>query len=102
MIGGYGGKDVTATSWNYDFHKETWLWDGAEWQQLFPENQPRAAYTLGTAYDTVKQALTVHVGDDLTCVSRGPKTLLLIGPTVPESQPVRGTPRSSNSKRPGR
>ena len=77
MIGGYGGKDVTDTSWNYDFHKETWLWNGEAWAQQFPENQPGPAYTVVAAYDDTKQALTVHVGDDLTCLSRGPKTYLL-------------------------
>jgi M6 family metalloprotease-like protein len=79
MVGGYGGKDVTDTTWNYDFHKETWLWDGQEWVQQFPENQPGPAYTLGAAYDDTKQALTVQLGDDLTCLSRGPKTFLLTG-----------------------
>lgn len=77
MIGGAGGKDVTATSWNYDFRRETWLWNGTAWTQQFPAVQPGPAYTIVVAYDDTKQALTVHVGDDLTCVSRGPKTYLL-------------------------
>jgi hypothetical protein len=77
MIGGAGGKDVTATTWNYDFRKETWMWNGKAWVQEFPENQPGPAYTVVAAYDDVKQAVTVHLGDDLTCLSRGPKTFLL-------------------------
>jgi len=80
MIGGYGGKDITDTTWNYDFRRETWLWNGATWTQQFPEIQPGPAYTVGVAYDDTRQALTVHLGDDLTCVSRGPKTLLLTRP----------------------
>jgi hypothetical protein len=77
MIGGAGGKDVTATTWNYDFDRETWMWNGAAWVQEFPQNQPGPAYTVVAAYDDTKQALTVHLGDDLTCISRGPKTFLL-------------------------
>jgi hypothetical protein len=79
MIGGAGGKDVTSNSWNYDFRRETWTWDGEEWAQQFPENQPGPAYTVGAAWDDTKGALTVHLGDDLTCASRGPKTFLLEG-----------------------
>jgi hypothetical protein len=81
MIGGYGGKDVTGTAWNYDFRRETWLWNGQTWTQQFPAIQPGPAYTVGASYDGTKQALTVHVGDDLTCVSRGPKTFILTGPS---------------------
>jgi hypothetical protein len=77
MIGGAGGKDVTDTTWNYDFRRETWMWNGSAWVQEFPAVQPGPAYTLGAAYDDTKQALTVQLGDDLTCLSRGPKTLLL-------------------------
>jgi len=80
MIGGAGGKDITDTTWNYDFRKETWTWDGAAWTQQFPENQPGAAYTISAAYDNTTQSLTVHLGDDLTCVSRGPKTFHLTTP----------------------
>lgn len=80
MAGGYGGKDLAANgTWNYDFHQETWLWNGAAWTQQFPENQPGPAYTLGAAWDESRQVLVVHVGDDLTCDSRGPKTFLLNG-----------------------
>jgi hypothetical protein len=82
MIGGTGGKDVTDTSWNYDFRRETWTWDGSEWTQQFPENQPGPAYTTAAAWDATRQALTVHLGDDLTCASRGPKTLRLRGSAV--------------------
>jgi len=79
MIGGTGGKDLSDTSWDYDFRKETWTWDGETWTQQFPENQPGAAYTLGAAYDDVRHVLTIQLGDDLTCVSRGPKTFHLSG-----------------------
>jgi hypothetical protein len=93
MIGGAGGKDVTDSSWNYDFHKETWAWTGEEWVQQFPENQPGAAYTIGAAWDDARGALTVHVGDDLTCASRGPKTYLLEGQTVAIPSVGRGVGR---------
>lgn len=82
MIGGAGGKDVGNGTWNYDFHKEIWTWNGDEWVEQFPEVQPGAAYTFAAAYDDTRQSLTVHVGDDLTCVSRGPKTYHLTGPVV--------------------
>jgi hypothetical protein len=79
MVGGTGGKDVTETSWNYDFRRETWVWKGSQWTEEFPDNQPGPAYTLGAVYDPVRQAVVVHVGDDLTCDSRGPKTFTLAG-----------------------
>ena len=86
MIGGAGGKDVTDTSWNYDFRNETWTWDGAAWTQQFPANQPGPAYTLGVSWDDTRQGLTVHLGDDLTCVTRGPMTFLLTG-SMADSRP---------------
>ncbi len=79
MIGGMGGKDVTTTSWNYDFRNEIWIWNGEAWVQQFPENQPGPAYTIGVAYDDIRQGLTVHLGDDLTCVTRGPMTFFVTG-----------------------
>jgi hypothetical protein len=102
MVGGAGGKDVTETSWNYDFRRETWSWDGSQWTQQFPDFQPGPAYTLGASYDSAAQRLIFHVGDDLTCDSRGPKTFALTGslnaqspqkfsPPLP-SQPVRQNP----------
>jgi M6 family metalloprotease-like protein len=91
MIGGAGAKAVTDTSWNYDFRRETWLWNGDAWMQQFPESQPGPAYTVAAAYDDRRRSLTVHVGDDLTCVSRGPKTFLLRGVASakpPVSRPI--------------
>jgi hypothetical protein len=86
MIGGAGGKDVDSTNgtWYYDFRRETWTWNGQAWTQQFPANQPGPAYSIGAAYDDTTQALTVHLGDDLTCISRGPKTFHL---TVPAAIP---------------
>jgi hypothetical protein len=94
MIGGAGAKDVTSTSWNYDFRREIWRWTGEVWVQQFPEDQPGPAYTIGAAYDDIRQGLSVHVGDDLTCASRGPKTLLLIAPSGPSFQGPRSPPAS--------
>jgi len=85
MVGGSGGKQITDTSWYYDFRRETWMWTGSAWVQQFPAIQPGPAYTTVAAYDDIKQALTVHVGDDLTCVSRGPKTFRLTGAAVASS-----------------
>jgi hypothetical protein len=86
MIGGAGGKDIAGSSWNYDFRRETWMWSGEAWVQQFPANQPGPAYTIGTAYDGTKQGLTVHLGDDLTCASRGPTTFLLTGTAAASPQ----------------
>ena len=83
MIGGAGAKDVSGTGWSYDFRREIWMWSGQQWVQQFPAEQPGPAYTLGAAYDDIQQGLSVHVGDDLTCASRGPKTLLLRAPNGP-------------------
>jgi len=82
MVGGVGGRGPDGTMVN-DTLRETWLWDGQAWTQQFPENQPGAAYTLGAAWDPNKQGLIVHLGDDLTCASRGPKTFLLRGSNGP-------------------
>ena len=89
MIGGAGGKDLTDTGWDYDFRREIWIWNGEVWVQQFPEDQPGPAYTIGAAYDDARQGLSVHVGDDLTCASRGPKTFLLKAPAAANS-PVLG------------
>ncbi|MBZ5580279.1 MAG: hypothetical protein LAP40_27290 [Acidobacteriia bacterium] len=106
LVGGYGGKDVTANGgWYYDFHNETWLWNGMTWVQQFPENQPGPTYTLAAAYDETRQALVVHGGDDLTCASRGPKTFFLTGnadPAAPALKPGSGTPGSRHWTRPNR
>lgn len=88
MIGGAGGKEVTATSWNYDFRREIWMWDGEKWVQQFPMGQPGPAYSVGAALDDTEQALTIHLGDDLMCASRGPKTFLLKGPAASSSVTV--------------
>jgi hypothetical protein len=85
MIGGMGGKDIAANgAWNYDYRDETWMWNGEAWVQQFPENQPGPAYTMGAAWDDSRQALIIHLGDDLTCLTRGPMTFLLkgLGPSV--------------------
>ncbi len=80
MVGGAGGKQVSGSSWNYDFRRETWMWNGQAWVQQFPAMQPGPAYTIGAAFDDTKQGLTVQLGDDLTCLSRGPKTFLFTAP----------------------
>ena len=78
MLGGVGGKGAAASFIN-DTLKEVWIWSGSAWVQQFPEVQPGPAYTLGAVWDDARQGLIVHEGDDLTCVSRGPKTFLLTG-----------------------
>ena len=72
----------------YGAPEETWLWNGGVWAQQFPDNQPGAAFTLGAVWDEVKQRLIVHLGDDLACVSRGPKTFLLTGSTAGAPLPL--------------
>jgi M6 family metalloprotease-like protein len=83
MVGGMGGKDVVGGTYTEDIHKEIWLWNGSAWVQQFPAIEPGPSYTLGAAWDDVQQGLTMHVGDDLTCLSRGPKTFLLTGTQAP-------------------
>jgi hypothetical protein len=92
MIGGMGGKDIAADgTWYYDYREETWTWNGEAWTQQFPANQPGAAYTMGAAWDQSRQALIIHLGDDLTCLTRGPMTFLLQGsaPSVATFGPPR-------------
>jgi len=79
MVGGYGGIFVGTTWTSLDYRKETWTWNGQTWTQQFPEIQPGPAFTTMAFWDDTQQALTVHLGDDLTCASRGPKDFLLTG-----------------------
>jgi M6 family metalloprotease-like protein len=79
MIGGTAARDISSTTYNQDLLRDTWMWTGDEWVQQFPENQPGPANSTVAAYDDTKQALTVQLGDDLTCLSRGPKTFVLQG-----------------------
>jgi M6 family metalloprotease-like protein len=90
MVGGMGGKLITGPySWYEDFRQDTWAWNGETWIQWFPETQPNPAYTAGAYYDNVRNAFTLHIGDSLTCVARGPKTFTLTG-TVTANTPTPG------------
>lgn len=86
MIGGQGAKDISVSppfTWDIDMHEETWTWDGTSWQQRFPNKSPEFSYAYGMIYDATLKTLVVHLGDDLHCATRGPKTYLLqIGPTA--------------------
>jgi hypothetical protein len=80
LIGGAGGKDMTDTPanyWVYDYREETWTWDGSNWTQRFPETAPEFSWTYGLVYDAVHQSFTAHLGDDLHCADRGPRSYVL-------------------------
>ena len=80
LIGGAGGKDMKDTPanyWVYDYREETWTWDGVNWTQRFPATSPEFSWTYGLVYDAVHQAFTAHLGDDLHCADRGPRSYVL-------------------------
>ena len=86
LVGGYGGKDVGTTppfAYVFDYREETWTWNGTAWTQQFPTNLLEFSYTYGMVYDAVHQAFYAHLGDDLHCIDRGPKTYALVpGPAA--------------------
>ena len=96
LVGGYGAKDVGSIppfSYVFDYREETWTWDGTTWTQQFPNQSPPFSYTYGMLYDAVHQAFYVHLGDDLHCADRGPKTYVLTpGPAAMIQGPVQPEP----------
>lgn len=80
LIGGYGAKDISTTapfSYVFDYREETWIWDGSSWSQRFPDQSPEFSYTYGMVYDSVHQGFFAHLGDNLHCADRGPRTYAL-------------------------
>jgi M6 family metalloprotease-like protein len=80
MVGGAGGKDVASTApftWVNDYREETWTWNGTDWLQRFPDASPEFSWTYGMVYDSAHCAFTVHLGDNLRCADRGPKSYAL-------------------------
>ena len=80
LIGGYGGKGIGTTApytFTYDYREETWTWDGSDWTQQFPDKSPEFSYNYGLDYDPASKQLTAHLGDDLHCADRGPRTYVL-------------------------
>jgi hypothetical protein len=80
LIGGYGAKDVGETypfPYVFDYREETWIWDGSNWSQRFPDKSPEFSYSYGMVYDPIHRAFFAHLGDDLHCLDRGPRTYAL-------------------------
>ena len=81
LVGGFGAKDITGTappySYTYDYREETWTWDGSNWTQRFPNKSPEFSYTYGMVYQSASKQFAVHLGDDLHCADRGPRTYAL-------------------------
>jgi hypothetical protein len=80
LVGGEGGKDIKLSppyTYAIDGREETWTWDGTAWQQRFPDKSPEFSYSYGLIYDSANGTFIVHLGDDLPCATRGPKTYSL-------------------------
>ena len=76
LIGGYGPKGldtVPPSAYAFDYHEETWTWDGTSWAQAFPNQSPDFSWTDGLLFNAARNALDACLGDDLACASRGPK-----------------------------
>ncbi|MBP6715457.1 MAG: hypothetical protein KA205_01230 [Acidobacteria bacterium] len=77
LVGGTGGTVVNVTAFNYRYSQETWAWNGAAWQQIFPEVSPFVSYGYGVWFDESHGTLMALVGDALYCAFRGPQVLSL-------------------------
>jgi M6 family metalloprotease-like protein len=80
LIGGFGAKGIGPTppyNYTYDYREETWTWDGSNWTQQFPNKSPEFSYNYGMVYDSTNKQFIVHLGDDLHCADRGPRTYAL-------------------------
>jgi hypothetical protein len=80
LVGGAGGLDVQTSppySYGIEMREETWCWNGTSWAQKFPDKSPEFSYTYGLIWDSAHHAFTAHLGDDLHCAARGPKTYVL-------------------------
>ncbi len=80
LIGGYGAKDLATTppfSYVFDYREETWIWDGSNWSQRFPGKSPEFSYNYGLVYDASHKGFFAHLGDNLHCADRGPRTYAL-------------------------
>ena len=80
LIGGYGAKGldtVPPSAYAFDYHEETWTWDGTRWAQAFPNQSPDFSWTYGLLYNAARIGLDAFLGDDLTCADRGPKNFRL-------------------------
>jgi hypothetical protein len=77
LVGGYGGKDPEPPFYVYDYREETWTWNGTAWVQMYPDKSPEFSWTYAMAYDSARGVLIAHLGDDLHCATRGPKTYVL-------------------------
>ena len=101
MMGGTAGKQITGPySWSQDLRQDTWAWNGETWIQWFPATPPGPADTMGAYYDNIRNAFTLHVGDSLICLARGPKTYTLTGTTTANNTPIPGfrlTPNATSA-----
>lgn len=80
LIGGYGPKGldtVPPSAYAFDYHEETWIWDGTAWTQAFPNLSPDFSYTYAMVYDPARNVLEACLGDDLACADRGPRMYVL-------------------------
>jgi hypothetical protein len=80
LVGGYGAKDVGMSPpfpYVFDYREETWIWDGSNWSQRFPDKSPEFSYSYGLVYDSVHKAMFAYLGDNLHCADRGPRIYTL-------------------------
>jgi hypothetical protein len=77
MVGGYGGSIIPGSTYTYEYREETWTWNGTDWEQLFPDASPEFSWSYSMFYDPVQKTFAVHLGDNLRCADRGPKTYAL-------------------------
>jgi hypothetical protein len=61
----YGGSNGNATS------NETWSYDGSNWTQLFPANNPGARHTFGMCADSQRGVIVLFGGADNSFASQG-------------------------------
>jgi hypothetical protein len=69
MFGGESAFDP-GTSHAYD-SRETWLWSGATWTQVFPANSPQERTAHGMVYDSLRQRVVLFGGRHAKTTSDG-------------------------------
>ncbi|RJQ13430.1 hypothetical protein C4553_03545 [Candidatus Parcubacteria bacterium] len=67
----FGGGTAPGLFINRTPLNDTWIWDGATWQQKFPSNSPTPRSNFGMAYDAERNETILFGGQDpaptLTC-----------------------------------
>lgn len=63
----FGGRSLLGRT----YLRDTWVWDGSDWQDVSPLGAPFARAQHGMAYDEARKVVVMHGGSDASLSSRG-------------------------------